>query len=174
MSIQVIELRRPAQRLVHAFATDLRASDAREVLGVSGTSREGLALHLRREIANTCASGGKAWMVMDARTPLALFGARPDSLTADSVMIWMLATRATERRPISFARWSRHCLGLVCRAFPQAAMFYNYVPSPSRSMSWLSWLGAWFSATERFISPWTGELFVRFAIDPEGVLCATQ
>jgi len=171
MGIRVRELgRRAAPRTARAFAAELRGSDLREILGTSGASASGAATHLAECAADTLAAGGRVWSVTDRRRTLALFGARPDSLTADSAAIWMLAAKGADRRPLAFARWSRRCMGMVFGAFPGVSAFYNFVPAcAGRPAAWLRWLGAWFSVADKFVSPWTGETFVRFVIEREEV-----
>ena len=170
MGVWVTEVRRAAPRFLRLFAARLRDSDAREVLGATGTPRGAIAGHLAREISEAVSGGGRVWAVMDGARPLALFGARPDSLTADTAAIWMLATREADARPLVFARVSRRCLRTVFEAFPQVSAFYNWVPERSeRTVAWLRWLDAWLSVESRFISPWTGELFTRFVIEREGI-----
>jgi len=166
MGVWVTEVRRAAPRFLRLFAGRLRDSDAREVLGATGTPRGAIAGHLAREISEAVSGGGRVWAVMDGARPLALFGARPDSLTADTAAIWMLATREADARPLEFARLSRRCLGTVFRAFPEADTFHNWVPEGAeRTVAWLRWLDAWLSVRDRFVSPWTGELFTHFAIE---------
>ena len=168
MGVCVTEVLRPAPRFLRAFAARLRDSDAREILGATGTPRAAVARHLAREISVAVSGGGRVWAVTDGTRPLALFGARPDSLTADAATVWMLATRAADGRPLEFARMSRRCLRTVFEAFPQVSAFYNWVPERSeRTVAWLRWLGAWLSVRDRFVSPWTGELFTRFVIERE-------
>ena len=168
MGVWVTEVRRAAPRFLRLFAGRLRDSDAREVLGATGTPRGAIAGHLAREISEAVSGGGRVWAVMDGARPLALFGARPDSLTADTAAIWMLATRDADGRPLEFARMSRRCLGTVFRAFPEADTFHNWVPEGAeRTVAWLRWLDAWLSVRDRFVSPWTGELFTHFAIERE-------
>ena len=168
MGVCVTEVLRPAPRFLSAFAARLRDSDAREILGATGTPRAAVAGHLAREISEAVSGGGRVWAVTDGTRPLALFGARPDSLTADAATVWMLATRAADGRPLEFARMSRRCLRTVFEAFPQVSAFYNWVPERSeRTVAWLRWLGAWLSVRDRFVSPWTGELFTRFVIERE-------
>ena len=171
MGARVTELgRRAAVRFARAFAAHLRESDLREILGASGASGAGVAAHLAECAADTLAAGGRVWAVTDRRRPLAIFGARPDSATADSACIWMLATREADARPLEFARLSRRCLGTVFRAFPEADTFHNWVPEGAeRTVAWLRWLDAWLSVRDRFVSPWTGELFTHFAIEREEV-----
>lgn len=170
MRVWVIPVRKPAPRFIRAVAARLRETDAREVLGATGVARDGIAEHLAREISEAVSGGGRVWAVMDGARPLALFGARPDSLTADTAAIWMLATRDADGRPLEFARMSRRCLRTVFEAFPQVSAFYNWVPERSeRTVAWLRWLDAWLSVESRFISPWTGELFTRFVIEREGI-----
>lgn len=170
MGVWVTEVRRAAPRFLRLFAGRLRDSDAREVLGATGTPRGAIAGHLAREISEAVSGGGRVWAVMDGARPLALFGARPDSLTADTAAIWMLATREADARPLEFARLSRRCLGTVFRAFPEADTFHNWVPEGAeRTVAWLRWLDAWLSVRDRFVSPWTGELFTHFAIEREEV-----
>ncbi len=170
MRVWVIPVRKPAPRFIRAVAARLRETDAREVLGATGVARDGIAEHLAREISEAVSGGGRVWAVMDGARPLALFGARPDSLTADTAAIWMLATREADARPLEFARMSRRCLRTVFEAFPQVSAFYNWVPERSeRTVAWLRWLDAWLSVESRFISPWTGELFTRFVIEREGI-----
>lgn len=168
MGVWVTEVRRAAPRFLRLFAGRLRDSDAREVLGATGTPRGAIAGHLAREISEAVSGGGRVWAVMDGARPLALFGARPDSLTADTAAIWMLATREADARPLEFARLSRRCLGMVFKAFPDISDFYNFVPERAeRTVAWLRWLDAWLSVRDRFVSPWTGELFARFTIERE-------
>ncbi len=168
MRVWVIPVRKPAPRFIRAFAARLRETDAREVLGATGVAREGIAEHIAREISEAVSGGGRVWAVMDGARPLALFGARPDSLTGTSAVIWMLATRAADGRPLVFARVSRRCLDMVFKAFPDISDFYNFVPERAeRTVAWLRWLDAWLSVPDRFISPWTGELFARFTIERE-------
>ncbi|OQC18633.1 MAG: hypothetical protein BWX69_03278 [Planctomycetes bacterium ADurb.Bin069] len=168
MGACVTEVRRAAPRFIRAFAARLRETDAREVLGATGVARDGIAEHIAREISDDLAAGGRVWAVIGGRGPLALFGARPDSLTADTAAIWMLATREADARPLEFARVSRRCLDMVFKAFPDISDFYNFVPERAeRTVAWLRWLDAWLSVPDRFISPWTGELFARFTIERE-------
>jgi len=168
MGACVTEVRRAAPRFLRLFAGRLRDSDAREVLGATGVARDGIAEHIAREISDDLAAGGRVWAVIGGRGPLALFGARPDSLTADTAAIWMLATREADARPLEFARLSRRCLDMVFKAFPDISDFYNFVPERAeRTVAWLRWLDAWLSVPDRFISPWTGELFARFTIERE-------
>lgn len=168
MGVWVTEVRRAAPRFIRAFAARLRETDAREVLGATGVARDGIAEHIAREISDDLAAGGRVWAVIGGRGPLALFGARPDSLTADTAAIWMLATREADARPLEFARLSRRCLDMVFKAFPDVSDFYNFVPERAeRTVAWLRWLDAWLSVPDRFISPWTGELFARFTIERE-------
>lgn len=168
MGACVTEVRRAAPRFIRAFAARLRETDAREVLGATGVARDGIAEHIAREISDDLAAGGRVWAVIGGRGPLALFGARPDSLTADTAAIWMLATREADARPLEFARLSRRCLDMVFKAFPDISDFYNFVPERAeRTVAWLRWLDAWLSVPDRFISPWTGELFARFTIERE-------
>lgn len=168
MDIRVTEIAWPDPRVLRRFSAHIRRSDAREVLGATGTPRGQIARHLAGEIADALSSGGRVWTVMDGEQPLCLFGARPDSATADTASIWMLATRQAARTPILFARMSRRCLRLVFAAFPQVSACYNWVPARSeRTVAWLRWLDAWFSADSRFASPWTGDIFTRFVIERE-------
>lgn len=168
MGVCVTEVLRPAPRFLRAFAGRLRDSDAREILGATGTPRAAVAGHLAREISGAVSGGGRVWAVMDGARPLALFGARPDSLTADAATVWMLATVDADAMPLQFGRWSRRCLDMVFRAFPDVSAFHNWVPERSeRTVAWLRWMGAWLSVRDRFVSPWTGELFVRFVIERE-------
>lgn len=168
MGVCVTEVLRPAPRFLRAFAARLRDSDAREILGATGTPRAAVAVHLAREISGAVSGGGRVWAVTDGTRPLALFGARPDSLTADAATVWMLATVDADAMPLRFGRWSRRCLDMVFRAFPDVSAFHNYVPERSeRTVAWLRWLGAWLSVQDRFVSPWTAELFTRFVIERE-------
>lgn len=171
MGVCVTEVRRPAPRFLRAFAGRLRETDAREVLGATGVARDGIAEHIAREISDDLSAGGRVWAVMDGTRQLALFGARPDSLTGNTAVVWMLATRDADGRPLEFARISRRCLRTVFEAFPQVSAFYNWVPERSeRTVAWLRWLGAWLSVEARFASPWTGEVFARFVIAREEAL----
>lgn len=165
MGVWVTEIRRPAPRSLRAFAARLRDSDAGEVLGTSGVPRAGVAAHLTDLMRDDLAAGGRAWAVLDGPVTLALFGARPDSLTSDSASVWMLASRAAEGRPVAFGRWSKAGLGILRAAFPQVSAFYNFAPESGRTAEWLRWLGAWFSASVRFRSPWTGGVYARFVIE---------
>ena len=168
MELRISEVWRPAPRFLKGFAARMRRSDALEVLGAAGVPRAGLAAHLAREIEAAARRGGRTWAVMDGPRPLALFGAVPDSATARSARIWMLAADEAQRRPLAFARWSRRCLGMVFKAFPDISDFYNFVPERAeRTVAWLRWLDAWLSVPDRFISPWTAELFTRFVIERE-------
>lgn len=168
--VKITEITRPAPRLMRRIAERLRESDAREVLGATGTPRSGMAAHLERSVADDLSAGGRVWAVTDGPRPLAIFGARPDSATADSAAVWMLASEEADRRPLAFARWSRRCMGMVFGAFPGVSAFYNFVPARAgRPAAWLRWLGAWFSVPDKFVSPWTGETFVRFVIEREEV-----
>ena len=118
-----------------------RLDHALEVLGAAGVPRAGLAAHLGREIEAAARRGGCTWAVMDGRRPLALFGAVPDSATARSARIWMLAANEAQRRPLAFARWSRRCLRLVMEALPETESFYNCAPAADgRQRAWLEWL----------------------------------
>jgi hypothetical protein len=168
--LRISEVGRPGPRFLKGFAARMRRSDALEVLGAAGVPRAGLAAHLGREIEAAARRGGCTWAVMDGRRPLALFGAVPDSATARSARIWMLAANEAQRRPLAFARWSRRCLRLVMEAFPETESFYNCAPAADgRQRAWLEWLGAWFSAQGRgsFVSPWTGDAFSMFVIQRE-------
>lgn len=168
MELRISEVGRPGPRFLKGFAARMRRSDALEVLGAAGVPRAGLAAHLAREIEAAARRGGCTWAVMDGPCPLALFGAVPDSATARSARIWMLATDDAPRRPLAFARWSRRCLRLVMEAFPETESFYNCAPAADgRQRVWLEWLGAWFSPGGSFLSPWTGDLFSMFVIQRE-------
>lgn len=168
MRVLVTPVRKPAPRFIRAFAARLRETDAREVLGATGVARDGIAEHIAREISDDLSAGGRVWAVMDGARPLALFGARPDSLTGNTAVVWMLAAEEADREPLAFARWSRRCLRVIFKAFPETEMFYNWVPERAeRTVRWLRWLDAWLSVESRFISPWTGEMFTRFVIGRE-------
>jgi hypothetical protein len=169
VKVWVAEMRRPVPRLVRGFAARMRESDRREVAGVSGAAGAGLARHVAEAAAETLAAGGRVWTVWAGAAPAALFGVRPDSVTAATAGIWMLAAGEADRFPLAFARWSRRLLAAARAAFPQVEAFYNFVPErPGRGLEWLRWLGAWLSSGDRFRSPWTGEVYVRFVIEAGG------
>lgn len=166
--LRISEVRRPDPRFLAGFAARMRRPDALEVLGAAGVPRGGLAAHLGREIEAAARRGGATWAAMDGPRPLALFGAVPDSATARSARIWMLAADGARRRPLAFARWSRRCLRVILEVFPEIQSFYNHAPAAGgRQRAWLEWLGAWFSAQGSFVSPWTGGLFSLFVIQRE-------
>lgn len=168
MKVELKEVKRLTPRRAARFAASLRETDAREVLGASGVSRKELPRHIIDNINETVVKDGRVWMVASGSRALAIFGARLDSLTADSAGVWMLATDEAALHPLAFARWSRRCLKEVFRAIPQATAFYNYAPPSGASAEWLRWLGAWFSTREQFRSPWTGETYTKFIIETGG------
>ncbi|HRR33935.1 MAG TPA: hypothetical protein P5026_07555 [Kiritimatiellia bacterium] len=165
---RISEIGLPDPHFLASFARRMRAFDLMEVLGATGTPRGGVAAHLAREIADVSASGGRTWAVMEGAQALALFGVVPDSATARTARIWMLATDDAQARPVSFCRWSRRALCVMLEAYPEIEAFYNHtLTTIGRPRSWLEWLGAWFSVEGAYLSPWTGDLFQLFVIQRE-------
>lgn len=154
-----------------AFAARLKAADRAEFLGTTGIAgAAAVAEAIRRDISATAQRGGIAFGARIDGVPCAVFAAAPDSITADSASIWMLSTRECEAHPVIFARRSRLCFRTLCDMLPGVETFWNWTQDTGchrTTRQWLEWLGAWFSVSEYWKSPWTGERFVKFGLPAE-------
>ncbi len=154
-----------------AFAERMKPGDRAEVLGMDGIEgAPAVAEAIRRDIGTTAQRGGIAFGARMDGLPCAVFAAAPDSFTSDSASIWMLSTRECEAHPVIFARRSRLCFRMLCDMLPGVETFWNWTQDTGctrTTRQWLEWLGAWFSVSEYWQSPWTGERFVKFGLQAE-------
>jgi hypothetical protein len=165
MKTWTTEIRRTVPRLVKAFTARLRESDRREALGMTGAFGESLSRMMITDIGEAQAAGGKTWFMWLGNKPVAICGILPDSLTATSATIWMLATKEVEQHPLAFARWTRKYFLEAKTHFPHITTFHNYAPIQDTQLtSWLQWLGATMRTSDTFVSPFTGETFTNFKI----------
>lgn len=152
------------------FASRMRPDGRREFFGMTGADGEAIADAVRADVDATAQRGGISFGARLGGLPCAVFAAAPDSAMSDAAAVWMLSSRECEAHRVAFGRWSVRCFRELCAALPGVATFWNWTQDtgcPQDTRRWLAWLGAWFSASDYWISPWTGERFVKFAI-PKG------
>ena len=165
MKVWVTEIHKAVPRFFKAFAERLRESDSREALGMTGASGPALARLITSDVADSIEAGGRVWTLWLGSLPVALCGIKPDSLTASSATIWMLATRETEQQPLAFARWTRKYFAEAKAFFPHVTTYHNYAPQDhTKLIIWLRWLGARMVDGDGFVSPFTGDTFIKFEI----------
>ncbi len=149
------------------FVGRMQPSETRELLGETGLSPTALAAAIEDDVRETRECGGLVFGARIDGTPCAVFAAAPDSPLADSAKIWLISSRECEAHKTAFGRWSLRCFREICRRLPDAGTFWNWTQetnSPADTRQWLAWLGARFSDTEKWRSPWTGETFSKFFI----------
>lgn len=149
------------------FVRRMKPAEAYELLGETGLGGTKLADGIETDVLDTWERGSAAFGVRLDGIPCAVFAAAPDSALAESATVWLISSRECEAHRTVFGRRSLRCFRDICAALPHIKTFWNYAPETNCSgdtREWLAWLGAWFSASEKWRSPWTGETFGKFYI----------